>query len=74
MYIICIYYYNFKKLKQKNIDSIKNDILNFIRLLKNPNEISLILPTPKKNKKNYIMSKVFVTFLIKLNKNISEEH
>jgi hypothetical protein len=74
MYIICIYYYNFKKLKQKNIDSIKNDILNFIRLLNNPNEFSLMLPTPKKNKKNYITSKAFVTFLMELNKNISEEH
>jgi hypothetical protein len=53
----------------KNTDNIKTEVLNFIRLLNNPNEIPLMLPAPKEKKKNYIMSKVFVTFT-----GIKQEH
>jgi hypothetical protein len=49
-------------IETKNTDNIKNDILSFIRLLNNLNEIPLMLPALKNKKKNYIMSKAFITF------------
>jgi len=42
---------------------IKNDILQFIKMLNsNYSERLLMLPPPKEKKKNYIMSKAFITF------------
>lgn len=53
---------NTTKVETKNCNDITADILNFINQLNNYSTRLLQLPAPKEKKKNYIMSKAFVTF------------
>lgn len=47
--------------EEKKLTDIKEEILNFIKQLNNPNKI-LLLPAPKEKSKHFIMSKAFITF------------
>lgn len=47
--------------EEKSVEQIRNEFLNFLDYLKNPNK-QLLLPPPKKKSKNFIMSKAFISF------------
>ena len=47
--------------EEKSVEQIRNEFLNFLDNLKNPNK-QLLLPPPKKKSKNFIMSKAFISF------------
>ena len=47
--------------EEKSLTNIKEEIINFINQLNNPNKI-LLLPKPKEKSKHFIMSKAFITF------------
>ena len=47
--------------EEKTVEEIRNEFLNFLDYLKNPNK-QLLLPPPKKKSKNFIMSKAFISF------------
>ena len=47
--------------EEKSVEQIRNEFLNFLDYLKNPNK-QLLLPSPKKKSKNFIMSKAFISF------------
>lgn len=50
-----------EEVENKSIVDIKNELLQTLENLKNPNKI-LLLPAPKEKSKHYIMSKAFITF------------